>query len=147
MAEDIARRGPKFHRSTIYRWMAAYGPLMEGHAEKIRPWTGYGWHCGEVYFKILGKGAYPFTVMDHSARFILSYMVPPVKMGAEPPELFGEAARRAGTTPWVFVTDGLDVFPGGGQEGVPAQGRAPSGARRRGCTCGTSSTTTTYTNA
>ena len=30
VAEDISRRGPKFHRSTIYRWIAAYGPLMEG---------------------------------------------------------------------------------------------------------------------
>ena len=30
VVEDIARRGPEFHRSTICRWMAAYGPLMEG---------------------------------------------------------------------------------------------------------------------
>ena len=112
VAEDIARRGPEFHRSTIYRWTAAYGPLMEGYAGKIRPWTGYRWHCDEVYFKILGNGAYLFTVMDYSTRFVLSYMVSPVKIGAEPLEMFREAARRAGTAPWVFVTDGLDVFPG-----------------------------------
>ena len=111
-AEEIARRGPEFHRSTIYRWTAAYGPLMEGYAEKIRPWTGYRWHCDEVYCRILGNGAYLFTVMDHSTRFVLSYMVSPVKMGAEPLQMFREAARRAGTVPWVFVTDGLDVFPG-----------------------------------
>ena len=49
--------------------------------------------------------------MDYSTRFVLSYMVSPVKMGAEPLEMFREAARRAGTAPWVFVTDGLDVFP------------------------------------
>ena len=111
-AEEISRRGPQFHRSTIYRWAAAYGPLMEGYTKKICPWTGYRWHCDEVYCKILGNGAYLFTVMDHSTRFVLSYMMSPVKMGAEPLEMFKEAARRAGTVPWVFVTDGLDVFPG-----------------------------------
>ena len=40
-------------------------------------------------------------------------MVSPVRMGAEPPEMFREAAPRTGAAPWVFVTDGLDVFPGG----------------------------------
>ena len=84
---------------------------MEGYAGKIRPWTGYRWHCDEVYCRILGNGAYLFTVMDYSTRFVLSYMVSPVKMGAEPLEMFREAARRAGRVPWVFVTDGLDVFP------------------------------------
>ncbi len=50
--------------------------------------------------------------MDYSARFILSCMVSPVMVGAEPLGMFREAARRAGTVPWVFVTDGPDVFPG-----------------------------------
>ena len=110
-AEELDRHGHTFHRSTIYRWAKACGPLMEGYAKKIRPWAGYRWHCDEVYCRILGDGAYLFTVMDHSTRFVLSYMVSPVKMGAEPLGLFREAARRAGTVPWVFVTDGLDVFP------------------------------------
>ena len=84
---------------------------MEGYACNIRPWAGYRWHCDEVYCRIMGSGAYLFTVMDHSTRFVLSYMVSPVKMGADPLEMFREAARRADTVPWVFVTDGLDVFP------------------------------------
>ena len=111
-AGEISRHGHTFHRSTIYRWAARYGPMMEGYAGKIRPWTGYRWHCDEVYFRILGNGAYLFTVMDYSTRFVLSYMVSPVKMGADPLEMFSEAARRAGTVPWVLVTDGLDAFPG-----------------------------------
>ena len=111
-ADELSRHGHTFHRSTIYRWAARYGPMMEGYAGKIRPWTGYRWHCDEVYFRMLGNGAYLFTVMDYSTRFVLSYMVSPVKMGADPLEMFNEAARRAGTVPWVFVTDGLDVFPG-----------------------------------
>ena len=91
--------------------MEAYGPLMEGYAGKTSPWTGYRWHCDVVYCMILGNGAYLFTVMDYSTRFVLPYMMSPVKMGAEPLEMFREAARRTSTAPWVFVTDGLDVFP------------------------------------
>lgn len=45
--------------------------------------------------------------MNHPPGFVLSYVASPVKMGAEPPEMFGEAARGAGTAPRVFVTDGM----------------------------------------
>lgn len=64
-AEELDRHGHTFHRSTIYRWVKAYGPMMEGYASKIRPWTGYRWYYDEVYCRILGDGAHLFTVMDY----------------------------------------------------------------------------------
>ena len=107
VAGDIARCGPKFHRSTMCRWMAAYGPLTEGCAGKIRPWKGTGDTVTRSASGYWANGACLFTVMDHPPGFVLSYVASPVKMGAEPSEMFGEAARGAGTAPRVFVTDGM----------------------------------------
>ena len=88
MAEKFDRRNRTFHRSTIHRWTKVYGPMTEGYAGKIRPWTGYRWRCDEVYCMMLADGAYLFTVMDHSTGPILSCVVSPVKVNAKPLEMF-----------------------------------------------------------
>ena len=85
---------------------------MEAHAKKFSPWTGFKWHCDEIYYKMLGKEAYLFMVMDYSTRFVLANMSSPKKLGAKPLRMFKRAASWAGVTPWVFVTDGLSAFVG-----------------------------------
>ena len=107
---ELARKGLYFDRSTIYRWVAWYGPLMERHTLKFRPWTGYRWHCDELRFLIFGSEAFLFAVMDYSTRFVLSSTISPEKFGAKPLGMFMNAAERAGCVPWVFVTDGLKDF-------------------------------------
>lgn len=95
----------------------------------------------------MDNGAYLFTVMDHSTRFVLSYMVSSVKMGAEPLEMFREAARRAGTAPWVFVTDGPDILPGAARKAFWRRAGRRMVHAVGGAHAETSSTTTTCTNA
>lgn len=109
VATELGRKGHHFP-STTYRWAARFGPLMDAHAKKFSPWTGFKWHCDETFHKILGKEAYLFMVMDHSARFVLASMTPPKKFGAKPLRMFREAAHLAGVVPRVFVTDGLGDF-------------------------------------
>ena len=110
VANELSRKGNDFSRSTIHRWAVAYGSLMAAYARECRPWVGYRWHCDEVWFRVRKGDAYLFAVMDYSTRFVLSSMVSPVKFGVEPLGMFVEAARLAGTVPWVFVTDGLREF-------------------------------------
>ena len=93
-----------------------------------RPGTG---GAAAMSTMILGNGACLFTVMDYSTRFVLSCMVSPIKMGAEPPEIFRGRAK-GGRDP-VGVRDRR---PGclfwDGQKGALAQGRTPPGARHLG---------------
>ena len=109
-AMELGRKGHHFYPSTIYRWAAKCGPMMAAHAKKFRPWTGFKWHCDEICYKVMGQKAYLFMIMDHSTRFVLASMVSPRKFGAKPLPMFRSAARLAGVTPWVFVTDGLTAF-------------------------------------
>ena len=110
VVQEIAREGHHFHPSTIYRWAAKCGPLMDAHAKKFSPWAGFKWHCDEIRHKILGEKAYLFMVMDYSARFVVANMSSPKKLGAKPLRMFKRAASWAGVTPWVCVTDGLSAF-------------------------------------
>ena len=112
VVQELARRGHHFHPSTIYRWAAKCGPLMDAYTKKFSPWAGFKWHCDEIRHKILGEKAYLFMVMDYSTRFVPAGMASPKKFGAKPLRMFKRAASWAGVAPWVFVTDGLSDFVG-----------------------------------
>ena len=116
VASELRRKGYHFHPSTIYRWVAKCGPLMDAHTKKLSPWASFKWHCDEIYYKVLGKEAYLFMVMDYSTRFVVANMSSPKKLGAKPLRMFKRAVRWTGVTPWVFVTDGLSSFVGPAQK-------------------------------
>ena len=48
--------------------------------------------------------------MDGRTRFIMSWDISYTKTGYRPLRLFLAAHDLAGVDPWVFVTDGLDIF-------------------------------------
>ncbi len=113
----------KVHRSTVQRWIEEYSSLLWGVSLAIRPFVGYRWHCDEVFFKILGAGRWFFTVMDDRTRFILAWDVSDTKMAYKPLPLFMAARKLAGVVPWVFVTDGLQVFQGAATKAFRKAGR------------------------
>ena len=53
----MAGDGIRVHQSTIHRWSKDYADMMSEYSKSIRPWTGYRWHCDEIYLKIRGQGA------------------------------------------------------------------------------------------
>lgn len=97
--------------STIHRWMVEYSTLLNRFSKTLRPRTGHRWHCDEVFFRILGLERWLFAVMDGRTRFIISWDVSDTKTGYGPLRLFLAARNLAGVDPWVFVTDGLGIFP------------------------------------
>ena len=48
--------------------------------------------------------------MDGFSRTILAYGISHTKMNFDPYQMFVSARTRAGVSPWVLVTDGLQVF-------------------------------------
>ena len=52
----MAGDGIRVHQSTIHRWSKDYADMMSEYSKSIRPWTGYRWHCDEIYLKIRGQG-------------------------------------------------------------------------------------------
>ena len=106
----LAEEGTVVHASTVYRWTTHYSAMMERYAKEIRPRTGHKWHCDEIHYRMLGKARYLFAVMDNRSRFILSYDIADTKFGYDPLSLFVAARTLAGTSPWIFVTDGLKPF-------------------------------------
>ena len=106
----MAGDGIRVHQSTIHRWSKDYADMMSEYSKSIRPWTGYRWHCDEIYLKIRGQGRWLFAVMDSFSRTILAYEVSHTKMNFDPYQMFVAARTQAGVSPWVLVTDGLQVF-------------------------------------
>ena len=51
----MAGDGIRVHQSTIHRWSKDYADMMSEYSKSIRPWTGYRWHCDEIYLKIRGQ--------------------------------------------------------------------------------------------
>ena len=53
---------------------------MSEYSKSIRPWTGYRWHCDEIYLRIRGQQRWLFAVMDSFSRIILAYGISHTKM-------------------------------------------------------------------
>ena len=90
--------------------MVEYSGMLNRFSKTLRPRLGHRWHCDEVFFRILGLERWLFTVMDGRTRFIMSWDISHTKTGYRPLRLFLAARDLAGVDPWVFVTDGLDIF-------------------------------------
>ena len=106
----MERDGISVDPSTIHRWMVEYSGMLNRFSKTLRPRLGHRWHCDEVFFRILGLERWLFTVMDGRTRFIMSWDISHTKTGYRPLRLFLAARDLAGVDPWVFVTDGLDIF-------------------------------------
>ena len=58
VAQELARKGHRLHRSAIYRWAAKCGPLMDAHAKKFSPWGvvhGFVPFHAQIYAEIIPK--------------------------------------------------------------------------------------------
>ena len=115
MSPDEVRRQLKLnkivvHSTTISKWSDYYSGIMCNYSATLRVDAGYQWHVDELFFKVLGTPRYLFTVMDGASRFILSYMVSPVKHGSKPTNLFMCASARSVRSPRILVSDGLHEF-------------------------------------
>lgn len=111
VAIEMGKDGIEVSPGTILRWMVEYSGMLNRFSKALRPGLGHRWHCDEVFFRILGMERWLFTVMDGRTRFIISWDVSGTKTGYRPMRLFLAARNMAGVDPWVFVTDGLGIFP------------------------------------
>ena len=68
---------------------------------------GSRWSTDEKFKKIRGQDRWLLAVMDNATRFILSYHMSPIKRNYDATSLFKAAKERAGFTPKILVSDGL----------------------------------------
>lgn len=69
-ADLLAERGIHVDRSTVYRWVRKFGPLIAAGIERRRQWVGLNWHVDETYIRVGGKWRYLWRTIDRQGHLI-----------------------------------------------------------------------------
>ena len=110
IAEGFEQKGISISHTAIWKWVQKYIPRTVKYLSKFVPNLSEKWHGDETYIKVLGKGHYLFTVMDHDTRFCIAHQMKQQKYGNAPTRLFRKAKQAAKTVPKIFVSDSSRSF-------------------------------------
>ena len=98
MAEWLAERGLTVDRSTLYRWVGRFLPLLGEAARRYRHPVGERWRTDETYCRIRGRWGYCYRAIDQDGQVMDVY--------------FSERRiAEAGVTPERVVTDKAASYP------------------------------------
>lgn len=105
-AQALSMVDCKVSHSTIHRWVADFGTLMEEFADAIRPQVGEAWRADEVFLKIRNNRRLLYTMIDSETRFWLASQMGVKKGNDDVAPMLKHAADLAGKNPETFATDG-----------------------------------------
>ena len=74
LAELLAERGVAVDRSTAYRWVRRYLPLLGEAARRYRHPVGGCWRVDETYCRLKGRWAYCYRAIDQDGQVVDVYV-------------------------------------------------------------------------
>ena len=112
-ADDVialAERGVDVERSTAYRWVRRYLPLLGEAARRYRRPVGERWRVDETYCRLKGRWAYCYRAIDQDGQVVDVY-VSERRNAAAARAFFERAIAEAGVTPERVITDKAACSP------------------------------------
>src|ERR671912_1270776 len=110
VAEWLAERGLSLDRSTIYRWVRRFLPLLGEAARRYRHPVGGRWRVDETYCRLNGRWAYCYRAIDQDGQVVDVYFSE--RRNAAAAEAFFERAiSQTGVEPEHVIPAGARCSP------------------------------------
>jgi transposase, IS6 family len=110
LAEWLAERGVDVERSTVYRWVRRFLPLLGEAARRYRRPVGGRWRVDETYCRLKGRWAYCYRAIDQHGQVVDVYFSDRRNVAAAR-AFFERATAETGVTPQRVVTDKAACYP------------------------------------
>jgi transposase-like protein len=110
LAEWLAERGVAVERSTAYRWVRRYLPLLGEVARHYRRPVGGRWRVDETYCRLNGRWAYCYRAIDQHGQ-VVDVSFSERRNAAAARACFERASAETGVTPERVVTDKAACYP------------------------------------
>jgi len=99
------------NRSTVWRWIQKYVPLVKKLVEKFNVDATSSWHADETAVKIKGKQWWFWDGIDYDSRFIVMGLLTRTRTIPHAKSFFlGAKAQVGGNAPEHIVTDGCGAY-------------------------------------
>jgi IS6 family transposase len=110
VVEWLAERGLTADRSTVYRWVRRFLPLLGEAARRYRHPVGGRWRVDETYCRLNGRWAYCYRAIDQVGQVVDVYFSER-RNAAAAEAFFARATAETGVTPERVVTDKAACYP------------------------------------
>lgn len=97
----------------VYGWITKYSQEAIDKTKNLKPNVSDVWIADETVLPIAGKNVWFWDIMDAKTRFLLASHMSATRGIKDVKALMEDAAKRAGKSPKVVVTDSLLVYPDG----------------------------------
>jgi transposase-like protein/predicted RNA-binding Zn-ribbon protein involved in translation (DUF1610 family) len=97
-------------RSSFDRWLTKFSKIAVDTANEYHPKVGSKWIADECVLKIDGRNVWCWDIIDADTRFLLATHLSYTRTTKDAKELMEKAARVAGKTPKVVITDSLRAY-------------------------------------
>src|SRR5918997_1892006 len=108
--EWLAERGLSLDRSTVYRWVRRFLPLLREAARRYRRPVGGRWRVGATYCRLHGRWAYCYRAIGQDGQIVDVY-VSQRRNAAAARAFFERAIAETGRTPERVVIDKAACYP------------------------------------
>jgi putative transposase len=99
--------------SSIYGWVTRFSKVAVDKTKNLQPKVGDVWLADETVLQIAGKNIWFWDVMDAKTRFLLASHMSASRSSNDAESLMRDAAKRAGKSPRVVITDKLLAYVDG----------------------------------
>jgi len=96
--------------STIYRWVTRFTKKAMAEADSYKPKVGDTWIADETVLRIDGGNVWFWDIIDSDTRFLLASHISRTRTIKDAKKLMELAAKRAGKTPRLVITDKLAAY-------------------------------------
>jgi IS6 family transposase len=110
VVEWLAERGLGVDRSTLYRWVRRFLPLLGEAARPYRRPIGGRWRVDETYCRLKGHWAYCYRAIDQGGQVVDVYLSER-RNAAAARAFFERAVAESGVRPARVVTDKAACYP------------------------------------
>jgi len=117
------------NESTVYRWVFSYTEKAIKAFGHFKPIVSDTWIADETVIGIGGENVWLYDIIDTATRFLLASRMTSSRRTGDAQQLMESAARRAGKTPLVVITDknnsyldGIELAFGAATEHVQSRG-------------------------
>src|SRR5688572_20268201 len=110
VTEWLAERGLSLDRSTVYRWVRHFLPLLGAAARRYRRPVGGHWRVDETYCRLSGRWAYCYRAIDQDGQVVDVYCSER-RNAVAARAFFERAIAETGVTPARVITDKAACYP------------------------------------
>jgi transposase, IS6 family len=110
VAEWLAERGLIIDRSTAYRWVQRFLPLLGEAARRYRHPVGGRWRVDETYCRLNGRWAYCYRAIEQDGQVVDVYFSER-RNAAAAAAFFARAIEATGVRPERVATDNAGCYP------------------------------------